>query len=158
MLLVATLSVLGGLWPFGDEIDSRRYTPARGWVLTVEEDRFTGERHCRAETRRISYRNGVATFHFGRRVETGLAQFRVDGGPARWAADVAVEAAGAGAALRTGDLKNTTGGRVHLPLSALEDADTVAIRPSRDARARTFRLDGLHRTVEAAAAQGCGGA
>ena len=155
MWIAVTLGVLSGLWPRGDDIDVTRHSPARGWVLTVEQDRFTGERVCSGESRSVSFRNGVATFHLGRRVHTAQAQFRVDGGPARWAADVAVEVAGKGAAFWTNDLKNSTGGRVHLPLSVLSGAESVAIRPNRDVKARSFPLKGLHETVAAAAAQGC---
>lgn len=155
-MISIALTLLGGLWPFGDEIDVRRYAPAKGWVLVVEKDRFTGESRCTGRRRGgVTYRNGVVTFRFGEHVGTAQAQFRVDGGPARWARDFAVEAAGKGASFRSDNLDNPTGGLVHLPASVLQGAGSVAIRPDRDGRARTFSLKGLAETMAAAQAQGC---
>lgn len=152
---LALAGVMFRLWPFGDEIAEKRYRPVRGWTLVVEKDRFSGETQCRGLARGVSYKNGVLTFHMGRNVNTALAEFRADAGPARSAGDYAVEAAGRGAAFRTDNLLNPSGGLVHLPVEAVRSASTVSIRSAKDKRAKTYRLRGLEQTLEAAKAQGC---
>jgi len=152
---LALAGALSSLWPFGDEIAEKRYRPARGWTLVVEKDRFSGDVQCRGLGRGMTYKDGVLTFHMGRSVNTAQAEFRLDQGPAKAAGDFAVEAAGRGAAFRTDNLLNPSGGLVHLPIETVRPATTVSIRADRDRRARTYRLRGLERTLEAAKAQGC---
>jgi hypothetical protein len=152
---LALVGVLTRLWPFGDEITEKRYRPVRGWTLVVEKDRFSGEVQCRGLGRGMSYKNGVLTFHMGINVNTALAEVRLDQGPAKAAGEFAIAAAGRGAAFRTDNMLNPSGGLVHLPVEVVRPAATVSIRADRDRRAKTYRLRGLEQTLEAAKTQGC---
>lgn len=159
MLAAATaLTLLGGGFniPFvTTEPQVRRYTPAPGWVLKVADDRFGGVKTCTLRRGRISYANKVVTFHLGSRVNTAQARFRLDNGAVRSAGEVAVQAAGRGAGLRTTNLRNPSGGKVHIPAEFVVNGQSLAIHAGPGARVRTFNLRGLAASVDVAKAQGC---
>lgn len=158
IIAAATLGLFAGLWPFGDEIETQRYRPAPGWTLIIERDRFNGGVRCHAFTRDITYESGVLTVHFGSRTNTALAEYRLGAGAVRPAADHVLEAAGLGASFRTRDLANPSGGRVHLPIDVVGDAQSLDVRPNPDRQARQFSLVGLDAVRAEAQAQGCSGA
>lgn len=157
MIGVATALALWSVpsLPWANDARTQRSTPAKGWVLEVRQDNFTGAKSCTIKARDMTYRHGVLTFRFGTSVDTANALYRVDQGPARSVGVVAPEAAGLGAEFKSRNTKNPSNGRVHLPTSQLQAAQTVSIRPNPGRRPQTFRLTGFETALSAARTQGC---
>jgi len=128
-----------------------------GWQLVIRNDRFTGETACRLSStnHRMRYQPGAIGFFVGHRHDTLAAWYRVDGGaPVPWqdrsaaliAADVKIESP---------RLDNITGGWVWIPVSEVERARVVAIRPGGKTHIRHFHVRGFAAMREAAARLGC---
>lgn len=126
-----------------------------GWRLDVRKDQFSGLTSCKLQRGDVLLERGVAVFQFRRSVDTANALFRLDEGQPQTAGSVAVEAAGLGAQLRTGNLKNPSDGRVTIPYRVIGGARLVSIRPNPRTSHRDFNLVGLPAAVGAAQAQGC---
>lgn len=157
---VAAMALLSGIPNIGDlfhQNPDQRVEKSRvmGWNLEVTQDRFTNKTACKIEKLATLYKHGVITFQFGHDVNTANAQFRVDDGPARDASSVALEAAGLGARLSVGNLKNPSDGAVNIPASVLAGAHQVSIRADRRSGHRVFDLAGLSQALEAAREKSC---
>lgn len=154
-LLAAFPNPFGGLHIMhrGD-VQTTRYG-VQGWRLDVRNDRFSGQTSCTVRKGDVTVRHGVAVFQFRRSVDTANAQFRIDQGPAQSVGSVVVEAAGLGASVAGGDLRNPSGGRVAIPLRLVSDAHQVSIRPNARGGRREFNLSGLAAAQDAARTQGC---
>lgn len=152
---VAALALMSGLFQSpGRDVQVRRYQTA-GWRLTVRQNHFTGLTACTIERRNVVFAEGVVTFHFGHRVDTANAEFRIGDAPPRVVGSVAVEAAGLGARFNGPNLGNPSNGEVHIPADLVDQAQLVSIKPNRKMNHRTFNLTGLSTAVEMAKAQRC---
>lgn len=150
------LSLVGFLWHAPPkDVTFEKFRVAPGWVLEVRRDRFLNASTCVVRSRRVSYASGLVTFQFDGKLNTAEAVYRIDQGPPRAAADVAVASAGLGARHFTGNLRNPSGGRVFLPMSQLEAASMLEVRPNPKKRSRAFKLQGLQAGVAEARRQQC---
>ncbi len=125
------------------------------WRLEVAHDGFTGKTLCVVRNGDMTYHHGVMTFDFGGGTDTAEAQFRLDDGPPVKTVILASQAAGLGARFGSNDLRNPSGGVVHIPASALGQAQQISIRPGERADHRVFSLGGLPEALDAARAKGC---
>ncbi len=156
IVAAAALALWSGLLqPWRSEAHTERYKPAQGWVLEVRRDTFTNTTTCQIKARDMTYRHGVLTFRFPTRVDTANAFYRIDQGSAQSVGLVATEAAGLGAEFRSQNMKNPSNGRVHIPATYLQTAQTVSIRPNAKRPAKTFSLTGFDKAVSVAKDQGC---
>ena len=123
------------------------------WRLTVATDRFSGERRCRVSARRgaVVYSHGTIVIRLRRIFNPSEAMIRVDGGvPIRWR-DLVPEIA----RLDPGFASDRDGRRMPLPAGLLKAGRVVAVSPGFGKRARAYRLGGLDKAMERAAALGC---
>ena len=126
------------------------------WTIVVTRDRFADAVSCQMRAHDVTYAGGAVTFHFGAKVHTYEASYRIDDGPAiSWRAN-AMTLAQTGALTPSDDLLNPSGGRVTLPAKLLDGAQSVTVRTSARARPRTFRIGDLAEALTTAAAAGCG--
>jgi hypothetical protein len=155
MANAAAMAFLGGLLNFGSLFGGHpdqtvEHARVMGWNLEVNQDSFAGTTACSIRKSAMTYRHGVVTFQFGRHVNTALAQFRVDDGPARDASSVSIAAAGLGARLTGRNLDNPSDGAVNIPAAELSGARQVSIRTDNRAGHRVFDLSGLSEALDAA--------
>lgn len=129
--------------------------PAPGWTLKVAHDAFSGEARCRLEGRDVRYGHDTLSFHFPSHVDTSFAFYRVDQQPPRSWRDGRLELARLGMPLSSDNTANPSNGRVPIPASALTGAQSVTIRPSRNARPRTFSIQGFDQALASARSAGC---
>ncbi len=109
----------------------------------------------RSSDGRMTYQPGAIGFRFGHRRDTLDAWYRLDTGPAlRWR-DSYPALIATGVAIDGPGLDNPTGGIVWLPEADAIHASEVTVRPTRKARAQTFRLGGFASLVDAARRLGC---
>jgi len=157
MIAVATALALwaGGLPSLFKATGFERIAPARGWVLEIKTDSFTGTRICTIKSRGVIYRHGVVAFRFGGWTDTANALYRIDQGKVQSAGEVATEAAGLGAHFRSQNLENPSDGRVFIPGHYLASADSITIRPNGRSTPRKFSLIGLGSSLVVASAKGC---
>lgn len=155
ILTVAVLALWSGLFEKGRDVRAERYQAAPGWTLNVRHDGFSGTTSCLIKGRKMTYRHGVLTFHFSPRTDTANALYRVDQGPAQSVGLVAPEAAGLGAEFKSKNTKNPSDGKVHIPTSHLEAAQTVAVRPNKQRRATSFSLSGFEQAITVARQLNC---
>jgi hypothetical protein len=134
---------------------TREFVPVRGWTLEVRRDRFSGETSCAFRTRDIALEKDVFTFSFPATVNTANAMFRVDDGRPQAIGPLGPEAAGLGVALSSDDLRNPSGGRVHIPARHLQGANSLRIRPNLNDGDKIFGLGGLKDALALAATKGC---
>jgi hypothetical protein len=160
MANAAAMALLGGLLSLGSLFGGnpdRKVEHARvmGWNLEISQDNFAGTTACSIRKSAMTYRHGVVTFQFGRHVNTGLAQFRVDDGPARDAGSVSIAAAALGARLSGRNLDNPSDGMVNIPAAELSGARQVSIRTDDRAGHKVFDLSGLSEALDAAKTKHC---
>ena len=125
------------------------------WTARVRSDQFTGEVSCSLAGRRISFHRDTLVFHLGRDVDTSQAFFRIDGGPVRSVREPRLENETHGFFLDSGPIANPSGGEVALPLSIIQGAREVYVRPSPRYQPRAFDLGQFSEALAAAKAAGC---
>lgn len=159
--LLAAASLLSGLWPFHHErqtVTERYVIPE--WHVEATRDKFTHAMQCRVYqgTRKkpsISYYHDTLVFRFARKLNTTQAAFQVDSGEVRpWTA-VYPDIIDTGARVAGRSMDNPTDGLVMLPVSALQQAQTVTIRPTPKRRPKRFAIGGFADALRAGVAQGC---
>jgi hypothetical protein len=159
--MIETLLVLAaGLWPFGSSQTATQHYQVPAWNIRVTRDKFTQARTClvfqgKRNKPLVSYDHGAVAFHFGSRLNTTKASFRIDDGPVRSWDEVYPALVATGARLEGRSLDNPTGGKVMIPLSLLREAHVVTIRPTMTKRARSFGIDGLGDVLGSSRALGC---
>lgn len=159
--LFAAASLLSGLWPFHHDrqIVAERYVIPE-WHIDVARDKFTHAVQCRLYqgTRKkplIAYYHDALVFRFARKLNTTQAAFQVDSGEVQSWTAVYPDLIGTGARVPARSMDNPTDGLVMLPLSALQQAQTVTIRPTPKRRPQRFAIGGFSDALRAGVAQGC---
>lgn len=130
-------------------------TVVQNWRIELRHDTFANRSSCRLRRGPMTLERGVMTFQFPHSVETATAEYRLDGGPVQSAGATALEVAGQGVRLGTGDLRHPGDGRVTLPLRLIRTAHAVDIRPNLRRSHRAFDLAGLSAALDAAQREGC---
>jgi len=150
-LLAVTVLTL----PVPASAGARRYA-LDGWVLTVREDAFSGERRCdlRGRDGTMLYQPGAVGLKTGDR-DTLDALYRIDGGPALHWRDRYPVLFATGVVVEGSGLADPTDRIVWLPEAELHGAQTVMVRAHPGARPRTFRLGGIDTAIAAAARMRC---
>lgn len=131
-----------------------------GWLLTVQTDNFTHQRKCQLVNKNarrpdIAVAPGVLAFQFSPKLDTSNAWYRVGQAPARAWRDDFAQLVYAGALAQAEKLDNATNGAVAIPISDLEGAQWVAIRPAAKAAVRAFDITGVWKVIAAADGLGC---
>ena len=142
-----------------DRAEAYSYGPVRervalgDWRLTIEADRFSGERRCRLAARKgyVGYSRGTLAIRLPGIFDRSEAIIRVDGGaPIRWR-DLIPELA----ELDPGFAGNRDARLLTVPAELMKNARTVAVSPAFGKRAQTYRIAGLDAALEQAVALGC---
>jgi hypothetical protein len=125
------------------------------WKAEINTDRFTGEISCALTGRRMSFHRDTLVFRLGRDVDSSQAFFRIDNGPVRSVSEPRLQNETHGFFVDSGPIDNPSGGKVALPLSAVQGAKQVDIRASTRHPPRVFDVSGLADALAAAKAAGC---
>ncbi|WP_158914572.1 hypothetical protein [Caulobacter sp. S45] len=125
------------------------------WIVQTRIDGFNGKLTCRLGAPGMAYRPGVIVFRLGRFGDTAAAEFRLDSGSAMSVRTVDDEAASARFHASLGEIDFRSWNVVALPLESLVKAERIDIRPSPTRSARSFKLSGLSRAMDAAHNLGC---
>lgn len=127
------------------------------WELRIQRNRFSGEVGCRLSARdhHGAYAGSAVAFYLGKHIDTTLATYRLDGGPAlRWR-DQMPELVRLGTPMDGPGLEDPTGGFVWLPLSTLQGVNRVVVQATPDRRPKAFLLRGFVQLLNFARSQGC---
>ena len=132
---------------------------ARGdWRLTIETDRFSGQKRCHLAEhhRRVIYAAGALGFSFAAHADTAGAWFKIDDAapPSRWQ-DELPALTRLGAPMEATALDTPSDGIVWVPASRLDGANHIAIQPGDRQRATIFPLQGFASLRDIAHQMGC---
>jgi len=127
------------------------------WQLRIERNRFSGNIACRLRSRDHHgvYAGRAIGFRLGKHMDTTLATYRLDGGPAHEWRDQLPELIRLGTPIDGPGLDDPTGGFVWLPLSILRDVSRIAIQGRPDRRPEAFHLRGFAGLHDTARTRGC---
>lgn len=139
--------------------DGARVRPNRlqagRWTIEIDDDRFAGAIRCVVRGPGIAVGPVAAVFALPRSTPSFDAIYRIDQGPPVVWRTVAIDLAAHGVRIEHDDLKNPSAGQVPVPLAAVANAQSIAIRADPAAPAYVFALDGLSTALAAAARAGC---
>lgn len=156
VLATAGASAAIPLFPKHPQV-ARHRSRAGDWQLDLARNGFSASLECRlrAGGGRAIFRSGAVGFRFRSGWDVGRAVYRVDGGPPRSWRDDLPELIRLSAPVDSGGLDNPSAGVVWIPFRLLADANSVAIQPRPDRRARTVHLRGLKGLLVLARERGC---
>lgn len=149
---VFALSILGSR---DDAQVATRTLRLGDWTARVRTDRFTGEITCALDGPRMSFHRDTLVLRLGRGADTSQAFFRIDDGSVRSVREPKLENETHGFFLDSGPVENPSGGKVALPLSALNGAKIVYARASVRHPPRAFDVSRLAEALAAAKSAGC---
>jgi hypothetical protein len=127
------------------------------WQLQISRNPFSGQIACRlrARNKNAFYMSGAVGFRFKRKWNVADAVYRLDGGAPQQSRDDLPELRALNTPMDRGGMDNASQGIVWIPFAKLMQANSVAIAPRRDRKAKIFHYRGLKGLHEIAVARGC---
>lgn len=156
MACLCGFAIVTPAWSRSSSIERRKVTVG-DWQLTIRRDRFSQGVQCRLGSydHRAIYQQGALGFRFKRRWDVAEAAYRIDGGLPHLARDDLPALVDLGVPIDIGGIANPNEGIVWIPYARLASANSVAIEPRPNDRARIFHFRGLTGLKQLAKERGC---